>query len=148
MDASIVARVNGQPILKRDLEMLMISVRERYVASGRKITAEVDRAIREEVLKQLVDRELLFQEAQRRQLQPDELQVEAELETLSSEVGGLPALERLLIGRGMSLAEVQSGLRRDFLVDTVVDLELGPRIDVGEDEVLKYYNEHSEVFLL
>ena len=143
-----VARVNGRPIMRRDLEILLASVRERYGASGRKITADVERTIQQEVLKQMVDRELLFQEAQNRQLQSDEARIEVELDALASEVGGRSALERLLIGRGMSLSEVLSGLRRDFLIDTLVDLELGSQLSVPESDALQYYNAHLDVFQL
>lgn len=130
-----VARVNGREIGRRLLRMVLAQAREQYVRTGKQVTPEVEREIEREAIEQLIGRELLYEESQRRRCFADEGEVERQISDLADQAGGMLALTVMLARRGLRLEEVRDGIRRDLAIDAVVDGELdqaGDAISSGE----------------
>ena len=119
-----MARVNGREIGVRLLRMVLAQAREQYEKSGKDLTPDVEREIQREAIDQLIGRELLYEESQRRRCFADELEVERQLSELADQAGGMLALTVMLARRGLKLDEVRDGIRRDLAIDAVVDGEM------------------------
>lgn len=119
-----MAKVNGREIGVRLLRMVLAQAREQYQKSGKNVTPDVEREIQREAIDQLIGRELLYEESQRRRLHADEAEVERQVSELAEQAGGMLALTVMLARRGLKLEEVRDGIRRDLAIDAVVDGEV------------------------
>src|SRR5205814_404979 len=91
-----VARVNGRTIGRRLLRMVLAQAREQYTRTGKPVTPEVEQEIEREAVEQLIGRELLFEESQRRCCMADEEEVERQISELADQAGGMLALTVML----------------------------------------------------
>lgn len=143
-----VARVNGSPIGRHTLELIVGEVRSQYARSGRALTTSVEVEIRREALMQLVGQELLYQESTRRGCVIDEESIELELGDMADQVGGILPLTLILARRGMQIEDVRDGLRRDRMIAALVEEEANTLLSVPEAEARTFYDEYRNLFRL
>ena len=134
---SVAARVNGQPIAIGGVRNLA----RKFVATEDKISATYRKA-----LEQLIDRELLFEEALDRHIAADDAAVQRAYD--EARVGHPDDASWALFLKGESLdpETFRTELRAHFTVEALVRQEREKVPPVSEDEALKYYAAHPAAF--
>jgi parvulin-like peptidyl-prolyl isomerase len=154
---SIVARVNGDVILAQDL---FNPIRAQLAKAQQEMKpAEFaqyrSRAIQQK-LRDLIERQLLIQEAKR--TLPDPLikrmeamadkefgkQIESGMKRM--EVNTESELRRKMLETGESLDQMREFQRGTFVAQQFLRMQLQPRLDVSRDEMVDYYNLHRDEF--
>lgn len=120
----VVATVNGEPITKEDLYEAMLAA-----GGGR-------------LLEQLIEERLVEQEAARRGITVGEDEIAKEIEQLKQRYGGDEGFKAVLQQFGMT----EERLRREVRVNLLVRKLLAPEIQVTEQDVRRYYEEHKDEF--
>lgn len=149
----VVARVNGKPLLLSEYRKNLRSVLDNYQKSMPELGKEpaAVKELREKVLDQMVDDELLAQEAEKRGLKVSPREVErgiAEVQERSfrtdPETGerrddkAIEAALRLeLDGEGMTWDQFSERIRRQTLIRKAVEAELQPRMKEADDKRVK-----------
>lgn len=114
-DGPAAARVNGEEISAFRLERYFV---EYLQDQGRAVTSirspKAYRQLRQAALQALIDRELLWQEAQKRGVQVDELAVNEQIEQTRSALGGSEAFLRRLQDAGFDQASFTEYTRREL----------------------------------
>lgn len=114
-DGPAAARVNGEEISAFRLERYFV---EYLQDQGRAVTSirspKAYRQLRQAALQALIDRELLWQEAQKRGVQVDELAVSEQIEQTRSALGGSEAFLRRLQDAGFDQASFTEYTRREL----------------------------------
>jgi peptidyl-prolyl cis-trans isomerase SurA len=59
----------------------------------------------------------------------------------------MEALQKAVEDQGMSWQDYQANFRNQLLTQEVIRREVGSRVDIGHDDVQKYYNDHKEEFV-
>jgi peptidyl-prolyl cis-trans isomerase C len=136
-----VAVVNGEPIsadsLRRELEL------DRAGAAGDEGTTA--REARRRALDDAVDRRLLLQQARARGISVGDDQVERAMLGLQADYPGTH-FDDLLAQEKLSAAEVRLRLREQLTVEALFAQEVFPRVQVADDEVQRWYDEHLSDF--
>ena len=147
-DASrVAARVNGVPIREERVERYFegyLKEKGRNVAAIRSPSA-YDR-LRREALDELIDQELLWQEAQRRRLVASKADVEAALADLRAAFATREELRQRLDRAGFTEESYAETLRQQLSIQRLVKEEITSRLSVKEAEVRAYYEEHRASF--
>jgi parvulin-like peptidyl-prolyl isomerase len=145
-DMGVVARINGQPILLRQLE-------SRYdlnqLGGMNDLSPSVSRLRLDygQILGDLIIQELIAQELKSRKLSiTDEDVAKAEQEVRRDYPEG--AFEQVLIEEYIDLEEWRNQLRAKLALDRFTNGILRPRIQIGVEEAKAYYNEHVDDFYL
>lgn len=145
----IVARVNGDVILKSDVDREIEMRRAEMQQSGLD-AARMEKEMAEQskmVVRDLIDRALLLQIAKEAGLNADQ-DVEKTLEDLRVErkFATREDLEKAIIKDYGDLEEFKNDIRTKFLTQEVIEHEVYGRMAVTSEEMRKYYDEHNKEF--
>lgn len=140
-----VATVNGEPIppqaLKRKVDQFMSS--GKLNAAGGIFNPNVYQKARRQQLDELIDQELLWQEARRHDLLPTEGQV---IEAVERERAKYPNRQSFVVSlesRGLTPEQFQRETRRRLASAFLLRQEVYDRIRISDEEVKAFYREHE-----
>jgi peptidyl-prolyl cis-trans isomerase SurA len=147
----IVARVNNQIITRSDLQKADSSLREELShdcqnCPADKIAGEY-KDKQKDLLRDLIDQQLLVERAKDMSLSVetdlikrlDEVRKQNNLATMDD-------LEKAVESQGIAWEDYKTQLRNGLLTQEVIRQQVGGRMDIGSDEVKKYYEDHKEQF--
>jgi peptidyl-prolyl cis-trans isomerase SurA len=102
-------------------------------------------ALRREVLERLIDDELILQQASELKLSISSDQVDASIEEIKKQNSLTDEqLREALRSQGMTMAAYRADLRRQLLRFRVLNIAVGSRVNVSDDEVRAYYDRHMK----
>jgi peptidyl-prolyl cis-trans isomerase SurA len=102
-------------------------------------------ALRREVLDRLIDDELIVQQAAELKLSISDEQVDASIEEIKKQNNLTDEqLREALRSQGMTMASYRADLRRQLLRFRVLNIAVGSRVNVSDDEVRSYYDRHMK----
>ena len=143
-----LAEVNGVPIPYASFAQNFQSTYEGYYrAMGGKISPEIERYLRFQVLSQLVTFELLWQEAKKADIKMSEEQIVAQIKTIMESFPSREAFMRVLEMRKTSYPEFKRSVARQLTVNELIQ-RIKDGVGVTEEEVKSYWmmeNEKIEV---
>jgi len=144
----LAARVNGRPISNERLERFF---EEYAVEKGRSPTSIWHpgpfKKLKREALDQLVEQEVLFQEAERRRLLATPGEAEQAVATLKARFQKPGSFARRLERSGFDEAGYLEYVRRQLSIRKLLDQEsAAARLAVSDDEVRALYQSRPELF--
>lgn len=122
-----------------------LKAKARNVASIR--NPSTYKRLRSEALDQLIDKELLWQEAQRRGIDVSDTLVQRELESIRASFSSPEAYQRQLLESGFDEPAYLSYLRREMVAGLMLNLLVQP-LTVSDEEVRQAYEVRRESFRL
>ena len=100
-------------------------------------------SLRREVLERLIDDELILQQAAELKLNVTSEQIDASIEEIKKQNSiDDDQLREALRGQGMSMATYRADLKRQLLRFRVLNIAVGSRVNVSDEEVKAYYERH------
>ena len=146
----IIVRVNGDIILKSELENARTSLRND-LSQGQKLQgAPLEQAFTEQskfLLRDLIDQTLLTQQAKDMGLNAD-LEIVKTMERMRQEYkfDSLETLEKAIVGQGISVEDYKQQIRTRFFTTQVLGREVYPKVIVTTDEMRKFYEANQKNF--
>lgn len=102
-------------------------------------------ALRREVLDRLIDEELILQQATDLKLSISSEQVDASIEEIKKQNNiDDDQLRDALKGQGMSMAHYRADIKRQLLRFRVLNIAVGSRVNISDDEIKAYYERHMK----
>lgn len=143
---NVLATVNGTPIpiieLKWEIGQLEAEMRLR----NRPLTHQQIQKLRPMLITNLIERELLYQQAQQTNIRIRPQWINAALSDLKEQLGGNAALNAYLSGVGMSYSQLKERLHKGLAVRRLLRKEAIHTIKVSEAEIQAFYREHAQFF--
>lgn len=100
-----------------------------------------------EMLKTMVDNEIMLQRAEKMSLMASEADVEAKLTEMKTPYTK-EEFQRQLDARKMTLEDLKAQLRRQLSIDKLLNKEITSKISISEKEVTEFYNNNKASFHL
>jgi len=139
-----LAEVNGEPISYLSFAQSFQSAYERYYQlSGGKITPEMEKYLRFQVLSQLVSSELLWQEAKKADIQVSEEEIVTQIKSIMEDFPSREAFMRVLEMRKISYPEFKKSVARQFAINELVQ-RIKDSVGITEEEVKSYWMKENE----
>jgi peptidyl-prolyl cis-trans isomerase SurA len=148
----IVARVNNDVITLADFQKADDTLRKEVVQECQGCTTDKMESEykdkQKDLLRDLIDQSLLVQRAKDMGLSV-ETELVKRLDEIRKEnkIASLEELEKAVEGEGINWEDYKTQLRNSLLTQDVIHKEVGSRIDIGHDEVQKYYDAHKTEFV-
>lgn len=101
--------------------------------------------LRRLVLENLINEELLYQEAQTRRIKVSSREIEAGLEKIRSQFPSDGEFRRYLEYQGLTLSALRESLRRELMIQKLTE-SLVADLPIPHEEIAKYYEEHKDLF--
>jgi peptidyl-prolyl cis-trans isomerase C len=141
-----VAVVNGTVIKQAEFDSEMNRVLERLQRTGR-IPNDLERSqIKKQVLENLIARELLYQESQKKGIKVDQKEIEAQLTALKGRFPSEVEFKNALSTMNLTEADLRFQFERDVAIRKLLDDQIGGKSTVSEKESRAYYDGNLESF--
>jgi len=144
---AVVARVNGKPVLGRDLEQ---RIRAQLAPMGnppwRNLREDYRLELTTEALGSLVANELIYQRAVALGIKIAPADLQAEIAKVTKSFAGDAEMNVALANRGMDRASLAKEMERNLTVGRFISEQVTKKITVTPEEVAEYYRTHTEEF--
>jgi peptidyl-prolyl cis-trans isomerase SurA len=139
----VIAKVNGRNILRTEIEKYY-----RNQTQGQP-EPSVDQAqtLRLSILRELIENEMLLQQAEKLGLMATDAEVDSKLNEIKAPFTS-DEFDKKLKDRAVTLEDFKHDLRRTITVDKVLNKEITSKVNVKDDDITNYYNQHKAEFNL
>jgi peptidyl-prolyl cis-trans isomerase SurA len=142
--ANVAAQVNSRPITYSDIDKQL----ELQFAGAQERPTGDELAIRKmELLRTLIDTEIMLQRAEKLGLMATDADVEAKLNELKAPYT-VQEFQKQLEMRKMTLDDLKAQLRRDLSVTKLTNKEITSRIAISDEDIAAFYNTNKASFNL
>jgi peptidyl-prolyl cis-trans isomerase SurA len=142
--ADTMATVNGKAISSKDVEKYY---RNRLGESGQQPPKEQADALRLDILRQLIEDEIMQQRAAKLNLVATDEEVEAKIAELKAPYTQEEFNQRLK-AKNLTLDDLRRDLRRSLTSEKVLNKEIYSKINITDADISNYYNQHKAEFNL
>ena len=142
--AGVMATVNGRNVLRTEVDKYY---NNQTAEAPQKPTEEQGDTLRLNILKELIDNEILMQRAEKLGLLATDDEVNAKLAEIKAPFSQ-EDFDKRMAARGITLADFKADLRRSITVEKVLNKEVTSKINITDDDITSYYNEHKAEFNL
>jgi peptidyl-prolyl cis-trans isomerase SurA len=142
--ADVMAKVNGRKILTVEVDKYY---RNQTAGAPQQPNDEQSTSLKLSILRELIDNEILMQRAEKLGLLATDEEVDRKLTEVKAPYTP-EQFQQKLQERNITLDDFKRDLRRSLTVDKVLNKEITTKINVTDQEVSAYYNEHKPEFNL
>ena len=141
---NVAAEVNNRPITSADIDKHL----ELQFAGAQERPAGDELTIRKlELLRTLIDSEIMLQRAEKLSLMATDADVEAKLNELKAPYT-VQEFQKQLSLRKMSVDDLKAQIKRDLSVNKLFNKEITSRIGISDQEITDFYNTNKSSFNL
>lgn len=139
----MVARVNGEPVTREDLEE---AVRGYQANSGTEVRPDNRTEIYRGVLDELIAFRLLGAELKTRGIEVDREELDAAMKDLRGRFPNEAAYRRALAEQKLTADQLRERTKQTLLINRLLEQEVGSELDVAPSDVAKFYEENPDRF--
>ena len=140
----VAAVVDGQKIYRADLEKYL---QNQTAGSNQPLSDEQATSLRLSILRELIENEILMHRAEKLGLLATDDEVERKLNEIKSPYSGDDFNKRLQ-ERKLTIDDFKRDIRRALTADKVLHKEVTSKINVTQQDITNYYNQHKAEFNL
>ncbi len=142
----VVAIVNGVEITRTVFEQQLEAQMQQYQAQGMQIDDEQRSEIEEQLLDQLIARELILQDGRDRGIAPSDEDVAAQLEQIKAQFPSEEAFEEALAQQNLTLEEIESDIAEQMVIEEILQGDVLSDTQIGEEAAREFYDDNPELF--
>jgi parvulin-like peptidyl-prolyl isomerase len=144
--AELVATVDGQGITKSEFDSAVDRNMARYKGKGHKLPPGIEVRIQESVLRRLIDDKVIAMKAEASQVVVTDAELDTKFQEHKARFRTEEAFQDYLKRSNNTEDNMKKDLQRNMLRDRVVE-KLSGAIEIGDEEVNKYYQENLKRFI-
>jgi len=143
----IIAIVNNEVITQKDLSDFLNFMRMQLSAQykGRELEDKIQ-SLKPDLLDKLVEDRLILGQAQAANIKVDEARVKARIDELRRRYPSERDFQEALAEQGLTQADVESKIRDQMLMYSIIDAKIKSKIVVAPSEVTDFYEQHRDEF--
>ena len=141
-----VAVVNGSVITQEDFDREMSRVQQRLLNMGKPLIDSQIPEIKKEVLENLINRELLYQESQRKGIKVDETAINEQVMTLKKRFPSEAEFKSALMKANLSEAAIKAQIKRGLAIQQFIDAHIAQKATVSDQEIKTFYESRPGLF--
>jgi len=141
-----VALVNGVKISQKEYEREVNLQLHQASQQGRQIPEAMLPQIKADILNNLIDRELLYQESQKKNIAVNAEEVNNQIEKIKDRFGNQAEFEKTIAEMGLSEADIKSEIEHNMAIRDLIDAQIITKIEISEAETKAYYDNNPSLF--
>ncbi len=139
----VLARVNGEAVMKVDLDRL---VKNMELSANQTVPAERRDEILRKALDQLVTYTVLSQETRARQVMVSEADIDGNVKEMRSNFKTEEEFKKALAARGLTIEKLRSDARVDMSINKMMEAELATQPLPTDAQVREFYDKNPDKF--
>ena len=140
------AVVNGVVIDRAEVDREFAEVEKQALAQGQKIPDDRMDQIRNRILDNLINEELLVQESESHGITVEPSEVEAAFAEIQKKFSDTAAMEKALLESNITADELKVKIKRGIAAKKLIDGQVVNNVAVSEAENRAFYDAHPEYF--
>lgn len=140
--ANVAATVNDRPITYNEVQRIYQS---QLSSPGDRTNDDLAQIQKLEVLRSLIENEIMLQRAEKMGLMATDSEVDAKYNELKAPFTQ-EEFQKQLEGRKMTVNDLKAQLRRDLSVQKLINKEITSNITISEKEIAEFYNANKPSF--
>jgi peptidyl-prolyl cis-trans isomerase SurA len=145
--ADVVATVNGHAIMRADMDRAYAAQLGQAQAEGQQPSAEQGDSLRLNIVRQLIDEEIVAQRAAKSNLTATPEDVDAKVAEIKAPYTEEQFNQRLKASQ-TTLDDLKHDIRRSLTMNKLLNKEIESKITVSDGDVTAFYNQHKSDFNL
>ena len=141
-----IAVVNGKTIPKSDFDREMVMVNERFSETGKTPSSAELSEIKKNILENLINLELLYQESKKEGIQVDEKILNEQYENWKKQIPNQEALNEFFKKLNLSETSIKDKFKTGLAVQQFVEKKFGQKALVSEQETKAFYDSNPNFF--
>ena len=141
-----VATVNDSIITQAEFDLEMSRIQERFRQSGRSPNQQELAQVREAILDNLIARELLYQESEKKGFKVSEEEVKQQLGAIKARFANEAEFQAALSKMNISEADLESQIQQDITIRQFIRDTFVQEATVSDNEVKAYYDNNPDLF--
>ena len=141
-----VALVNGAKISSKKYERELNLQLQQASQQGRQIPEAMLPKLKADILNNLIDRELLYQESQKKNIAVNAEELGTQIKSIKDRFPNQAEFEKVIAEMGLSEAEIRSEIEHNLAIRNLVDTQVINKIEVSESETKAYYDDNPSLF--
>jgi len=141
-----IAEVNGVTISGADFERELNFFLDQATRQGRPISDSMLPKVRDDILNNLIERELLYQTSQKEGIDVDAQAVADQLATIKKRFPNDGEFDKALSQMHLSESDVKSQIKRDMSIRELINKQVTQKIAVTDEETKSYYDNNPNLF--
>jgi parvulin-like peptidyl-prolyl isomerase len=142
--ADVMATVNGRKITRTEVEKYY---NNQTADAPQKPSQEQADSLRLSILRELIDNEILMQRAEKMGLLATDEEVNSKLAEIKAPYTQ-EEFDKRLKERNLTLEDFKRDLRRSITIEKVLNKEITSKINISDEDITSYYNQHKAEFNL
>lgn len=140
------ALVNGEPISYKDFEWELDMYQRRLQAQGVQLPEHLRVQVRQEVIDDLINRELIYQESINKGISIEPEMVEKELEAIKQRYPDKQEFDAIMKNMKMSEERLKHQIMQRTVITTLIEQEIVSKIEISDEQVKGFYDDNTQLF--
>lgn len=142
----VVATVNGAVITQNDFDREMQRAKSQLARTGKTMNESQLADVKKQVLQTLINRELLYQESQKKGIKVDNKEVDKQFDALRKRFPNEKAFNAVLKREKLTEADLKSQLRKGLAIQQFVETNFVQKVKIPQQEVKDFYKNNPNMF--
>ena len=141
-----LALVNGVAITKAQLDMELRRIEKQAQMKGNPIAPSDRKQIKKELLETLINRELLYQESQKKGFVVHPAELDSEFESIKARFANQQGFQQALKDMNITEADFKDQVKRGLSIQKLLEKELYEKLAVTDEETRSFYDNNPHYF--
>ena len=142
----VVARVNGTEIKRKELDIAVRAMVMQMARQNRSLPPSQTSTLDQNVLEQLIGRELLLQEGNKHIPADLEKNVKEQVDQTKAQLGGEEEFKAKLAESGLTVEGYTRNVHESFIVRAAVQAAVDKEVKIAPEEVKGFYDKNPDQF--
>lgn len=139
-----IAIVNDEKITVEDFNRNVEMIKNRYAELGYVPEGSQLDELKQNVLNNLVEKELLFQESKNNGIEIDSTAIDTEFETIKNSFPSVSEFENKLHETGYTVDFLRDEIHANLAIQQLLEKQIGTKADVSEEEIKTFFDANRE----
>ncbi len=141
------AAVNGVVITQEEVNRQVFILEQQLLSTqGKTIRPEMVPGVRTQILNDLIDKELLYQESRGRNMGVEEKAVDEKMESLKKQFPSEKVFQDEMRQMSLTEATLRSQIEKDLAVQKLVEKDILVKVHVSDEDAKAFYDSHPDLF--
>jgi peptidyl-prolyl cis-trans isomerase C len=140
------AVVNGVVITQKELAKELDFHLQRFSRQGVQLSKEQMDNLKNKVLENLIDREILYQESQKAGIKVDNNKINEEMSAVKKRFPNEDEYKKALSAMKISENDIKKQIKEKLAINALIDMKITQKIVVTDKETKAFYDNHPDLF--
>ncbi|MFO7838859.1 MAG: peptidylprolyl isomerase [Desulfosalsimonadaceae bacterium] len=141
-----VAVVNGTKIPRDRLDQQLTMLKQRFASQGQQLDEKKMADIKNSVVQNMVEKELLYQKSSELGIKVDSEQVQEQLASFKNRFNDEAQYKQRLASMGYTEDQLRHEIQQSMAIQQLIEEEIASKIDITDEDLKSYYDNNSKEF--